>query len=1646
MLAALVVMPGWAQRALAATQHLRIRSDAPAAPADGSEAGRRTTTVPSALDPQITITSNRDTIFSTLEDLRLLLKRSESGNRLSVTVKLEQDRDWLTNRSHDVTIRAGDTVADLTIPRSDFKSDITRSGDLTATVEDVDGYETANAKATVHVISQADPVVTLSLSEESYTFAEDVGRARARFVARMAPGMPRAVTVAVLIGASGKDASATELTATSGEDFEPVSGGLQMIEGKYEIENGRWVGRTDVILPLLDDDVREGTETFELQLAPVPELSHTDAAQLLNPDGTACEEICRHLIHITDEEDIPEMELSVNPEEITEEDEASATATLSITDDKSFATDQLVTLALGGTATKGADYVVVPADADQDAEDYQVILPVESRSVAVTLKAMRDDVDDPDEKIEVSALLEGSEVDDVQAVQIMQQQQEMPKITVAASRDTIIAGLEVLTMTLTREAPLDDALTVTVRLTQEQSWLSDTSRDVTFAADDADTDLILVATTFSSSVVESGNLTVAVDSVDGYDTGEATATVFVISQDGPAVTVSLTHSPYLFEEDADSTAVVVTARMAAGAPRGARVLVSVLSEGRSASRPELTAVLGEDYAALSKTASLEDWAMEGGRWMARDSVAVTLLDDQVREGRERFRVYLQHDPGFINEVQLLNPDTTVCSGGNECRYLVFIDDDEDIPEWDLSVSEEEIREEDETSSTATLSITNGKTFAADQVVTFAFAGTATEDDDYLVTPADADGEAAGHQVSLSAGSTSLGITLTAVDDEVEDSNEAIEVSATLGGEAIGSTQTIHILNQEARPKITLAASRDTIIAGLETLVLTATREAPLDSPVAVTLQLAQEQDWLSRTSHQLNFAAHGSTANLNLSRPLFSSAVTESGTLRATLDSVGGYDTGDATATVYVVSQSGPAIMVSFAGESYRFAEDEESPAVTFVARAAAGMPRGARFTFSVSARSGTAASPGDYQAVSEVITVQEEDFTLEDGTWQARPSLSLTLVDDDVREGDESFEMLLEMLPGHPSEVQLSDLQGEACRDDCATPVEITDDEDIPAMGLSLNTGEIHEEGETSSTATLSITNGKTFATDQMLTFELGGDAIAGHDYTVTPADADEGASHQVILAAGSRSVEVLFTAIDDEREEGDERITFRVTHDGDAIDTETIRIIDRFPGPRVEVTFEGVEPPDDDYTAGIATGPFTTRFTFSEPVDGFTEEDIDWQTQAGTTEDSTSIGVILWDFTEVRAGLEYTVEMMPTQKGRLWILVFPGKTTSVGTGDGNQLGANSLWVRFPPDRLLVAPAELTVDEGDAEGAFFLVVLTSAPTDTVKVTVSGIAGTEVEVDPSTLMVGPRFWREGRGMDVTAGSDANTSDETVSLTVRAWGGGYEGRNARVVVRVKDGGGGHVQGMSEDDALTLVDDVTPEAAAAALFDEGDLSAAQLDALDLLGNRNGDYDLGDLMSWMERCRRGGASCGSSLSPDIESVPGAAVGMLGLAVAGGSGRTGGRKRRGSGETRGSDRSRRVPRRPGRAWFGLVLLLAAAMTSGCTDDVMQTTVAEADPGYLTVQLTAPAGARDMAAMLIVEGPGIESVRAPGFELFQSDPSSRARRQVIVSGALSTGSVMEFQVPDRRDLARYTVRLRQVAGKDYTLRDLSRYTAVISR
>ena len=1213
----------------------------------------------------------------------------------------------------------------------------------------------------------------------------------------------------------------------------------------------------------------------------------------------------------------------------------------------------------------------------------------------------------------------------------------LTKLTITATRDTIYGGLEDLRFELKRDST-GEAMNVKLWLHQDENWLtrSTQTRHVYFYPWETTAVLRVHRSQFNPDVSKWGCIIAKVVEVDGndYSAKKVRAGVWVISSPDPLVKLFVGRDEFAVGEDGGQpSGTHVVAVMADGMPRGVSLTAGISTRGKG-SQSGLSATPGRDYEPRIRTLTIDESSFEryDDTWVGGGDFDVPILDDDLREGDEVFEVVLEADPEFAGLVQYTQfRDWTDCDPG--CAHRVLITDDEEVPAMDLSVSADEIMEEGETSSVAMVSITDDVRFEHEQLLTFGLAGTATMDADYAVSPSDADNGMPGYQVVLPAQAASVGLTLKAMSDEVDDPNEKIEVSAALDGEGIGDMQSVGIMNQELPlPKISVAANRDTIIGSMEDLVLTLSREDSGER-LRLSVRVAQDQHWLPWTSCPVTFEAGSATASVTIPHGTFSSDVVQSGRLTLTVDPIVGYDTDKATVTVYVVSQEGPAVRVFFDQDTYRFGEDRDDATAVLIAETAPGMPRGTTISFSMVSRSGTAIADEDFKGVSRQMTLREEDFSFRNGSWQVRRPMPVTLLDDEVREGDETCDLVLEKARGAQADLGLR----------AVTPVDITDDEDIPQMELRLSADEIEEEGETSSVATVSIANGKTFATDRWITFALGGSAALGADYRVSPADADESASgHQVVLPAGSETAKATFTAQDDNVEDPDEEIRISASHDGHAIGDGSIGIREPVPGPAVRVTFEGVQATSESGVDGVATGPFKSRFTFSERVEGFTKDDIHWSTRAWTTEDSTAIGIFLWNFTEVRSGLEYTTEMMPTQKGEVYIGVRSDRATSAATGAGNEWGGGSLRVEFPRDRMLVAPAAVTVREGDSEGAFFAIVLTSEPSADVTVKVSGMEGTAVSVDWPEIEIKRKFWRSGRAVDVTAGQDANTSNETVTLKVSSSGGGYDGRDANVVVNVIDDDAASMQGMSSDEALTLVDDVTPDEAAAALFGEGDLSDSQLDALDQLGNRNGDYDLGDLLSWIERCRNGGADCGTGSA-------GSAFGAgAALPAAGTGGQGGGSSQRNRGGNRSAPRARKRGRRvrshAGRSWYGLALMLFAGVTWACADDGLQPSVTERDPGFLTIELTVPPAARAAGTLLVVEGPGIESVRSSRFEMFHSESTSPQR--IVVTGALSTGPIAQFEVPDRGLQALYRVRLLQVSSEDHAIEDLSGYRAVVTR
>ena len=320
-----------------------------------------------------------------------------------------------------------------------------------------------------------------------------------------------------------------------------------------------------------------------------------------------------------------------------------------------------------------------------------------------------------------------------------------------------------------------------------------------------------------------------------------------------------------------------------------------------------------------------------------------------------------------------------------------------------------------------------------------------------------------------------------------------------------------------------------------------------------------------------------------------------------------------------------------------------------------------------------------------------------------------------------------------------------------------------------------------------------------------------------------------------------------------------------------------------------------------------------------------------------------------------------------------------------------------------------------------------------------------VAASPPSLSYARTDWFRYKEVTVTVAQNATASSAVIKHKPVNYGPPGMATPSVTITIAQSAGDASAGDVAERDALlALVDTLTPEQASEALFGERTLSGAQLDALDRLGNRNGRYDLGDLLSWTERCRSGEASCGS----DSSGPSGASPGLLFGAAAAGRRRRSGRPRR---RTSGHRRARGSV---------LALLLAAAMSWSCAGDVVGPPAAEREPrtptveqsvpatvpqgpGFLAVEWTGPADSRAIGVLLELEGPGIEAVvGAAGLELYRSAASGRHR--IVVAGALDTGPLVRFRVPERGRLDLYRIRVVQVTGEDYGLRDAGDYRAAI--
>ena len=694
-------------------------------------------------------------------------------------------------------------------------------------------------------------------------------------------------------------------------------------------------------------------------------------------------------------------------------------------------------------------------------------------------------------------------------------------VTIEAEHEEIGGGLEDLKFTLTRAGGTTEELVATVTIVQEQSWLgnSDLEHEVTFEVGDATRELTIVASKFSFTPSNTGDLTARVSGAGIFGGSD---TVEVVSTAEPPITVGLDMSAYTFAEDATDEAVYVVAKLHPDYPRPparARDFGVAVSTGSD------TATFREDYVSISTVVDFfaDDYRLVGGRYVARKAFPdFAMVSDNVYEGTEGLVVKLERSANLNTElVNLENPDGTLGLGA---EYPVTITDEGDLPVLSLSVDPSSIAEEDddgttavaENVSTVTVGITNGKTFAVDRTVTLTFSG-ATQGTHYSVSPVDDDTNTAGHQVVLAKETASLPpVTVTAAGNDTADGNLTLTVMGDLDGRAIG-TRDITILDDDDTTTTNDPAGGAPGIMGTpqEGHELTATLGSMADTDVLpATFPDDYDFQWvrLDSSNNPTNVGTNSSTYTVlptdvdstirvdvsftdlagNLEGPLSSPAV---GPVVALLPELSFAET-----TVDVDETAGTVeLTVNLAPAS--------TGQVT-VDYATSNGPSG----------SNGAEAGEDYTAQSDTLT-----FT----AGETSKTITIQITDDDIHEAVERFFVDL----ANPSGAMESATAGK-------TEVHITSEDSEPTVSMNDVTV---DEGAGTMRLTLQLSHPSSgsivYLTDSG---DVGGTATVSEDY----ADFLHSVNDTIIeIVAGERTKDFDITIIDDGAAESGETITIKWT-----------------------------------------------------------------------------------------------------------------------------------------------------------------------------------------------------------------------------------------------------------------------------------------------------------------------------------------------------------------------------------------------------------------------------------------------------------------------------------------------------------------------
>lgn len=667
----------------------------------------------------------------------------------------------------------------------------------------------------------------------------------------------------------------------------------------------------------------------------------------------------------------------------------------------------------------------------------------------------------------------------------------LPDITLRASSSTLREAGGTSTITATLSSAATQAVTINLGFTGTATETTDYTRSLT------------AITIAAGQTTGSITLTGVNDTLDEADeTIVVSATSAVGARIGPSSTTTVT---LLDDDTAAQPQVTLTTNTSSVAEAGSPVTVTANLSRAATTQVTVnldysgTALRGTDY----QTSGLQIVIPVG---QTSGSVTLTPSTDDVDELSETIIVGIGTVTGAEEQ-------------GTQ-QVTITLQDSNNSPIVTLSSSTDQISEAaGQATITATLSQVSG------QVVTvpLTFGGTAELTADYTRS---------GTVITIQPGQTTGSVTVTAVEDTVDETNETITVAlGAVTGASPGTSTPLSIsVVDNDQPRVELTAEKTTMAENGDQIVVRAVLVAPLTEAVTVNLSFA------GTATHHSDFDYTSSTITIPANQLSGQITITS---LQDTLDeanetiivdisSVTGASEGPNSTLTLTIGDDDPEPTVTLSAADTELVEGETGKTLTATLSAVSG-----RDVVVSLVTSGTATDETDYTLSADQITIP---------AGQTSGSITITPVNDTRDEFDES---LL---------VDISTVQNGVESGTQRVEFNLNDNDPPPNFVLSANPLQINEAaGVTTITGTLAAATDK----EVIVTLNFAGTATETTDYTKSGT--------QLIFAVGETTKTVTVTAVQDQVDDDAETVVVTVSQLQNAVNTTadpvTITIVDDDP-----------------------------------------------------------------------------------------------------------------------------------------------------------------------------------------------------------------------------------------------------------------------------------------------------------------------------------------------------------------------------------------------------------------------------------------------------------------------------------------------------